>query len=280
MTTQSGSLLIGIFRNVKDAEDAIVGLKEQGFAADRIGAAFAAPATTTAASAGPPGREPQAAWFGKLRRIFNESGAPGGDASAPVREYGATDFEASLTGFGIPSARARELAGEIGRGGAIVTVNPGGRERQATEILERYHGHVRHEDATAEQAAEATNKPQTEVEPGHIQLFGEVLRVHKQRVDHGEVRVRKESVTEMRTVEVPVTREQLVVERSERASPGERGGEIRIPLNEEQVSVDKETALLGEYRAGKRETTGTENVEGQVRREKLVVDDDQVKKGR
>ena len=46
-----------------------------------------------------------------------------------------------------------------------------------------------------------------------VQLFGEVLRVHKERISRGEVRVRKDVVTENQTIEVPVTREELVLER-------------------------------------------------------------------
>ena len=67
-------------------------------------------------------------------------------------------------------------------------------------------------------------------EPGHIQLYGEELRVHKEKVGSGDVRVRKESVTEMRTVEVPVTREQLVVEHTD-GSPASRAEENTCPAD-------------------------------------------------
>ena len=41
-----------------------------------------------------------------------------------------------------------------------------------------------------------------------IQLLGEILRVHKERVSRGEVRLRKEVVTEQQNIEVPTTREE------------------------------------------------------------------------
>jgi stress response protein YsnF len=48
----------------------------------------------------------------------------------------------------------------------------------------------------------------------NIQLYGEVLRVQKDRVSRGEVRLRKEVTTTTQTVEVPVIREELVLERA------------------------------------------------------------------
>ena len=69
-----------------------------------------------------------------------------------------------------------------------------------------------------------------------IQLREEELQVHKQLVETGKVRVRKEVVTEHRTIEVPVQREEIVIERHAPNSapvpdsdigPGE---EIHIPV--------------------------------------------------
>ena len=50
-------------------------------------------------------------------------------------------------------------------------------------------------------------------EGARIQLREEELQVHKQLVEVGAVRVRKEVVTEHRTIEVPVQREEIVIER-------------------------------------------------------------------
>jgi uncharacterized protein (TIGR02271 family) len=44
-------------------------------------------------------------------------------------------------------------------------------------------------------------------------LYGEVLRVHKDSVNRGATRLRKEVHTTTQLVEVHVTREELVVER-------------------------------------------------------------------
>lgn len=110
-------------------------------------------------------------------------------------------------------------------------------------------------------------------EPGHIQLYGEELSVHKERVGSGDVRVRKESVTEMQTVQVPVTREHLVVEHTD-GSPASRAEELRIPLSEERVRVEKDLRLREEYKVGKRDVTKNEPVTESLRRERLLIDHD------
>jgi uncharacterized protein (TIGR02271 family) len=113
-----------------------------------------------------------------------------------------------------------------------------------------------------------------------VQLFGEVLRVHKERISRGEVRVRKDVVTENQTIEVPVMREELVLERvavsentpAPSASIG-RSQEIRVPLSEEKVRLEKQPVLREEINVGKRDVADVERVSADVRREELRVDD-------
>ena len=109
-----------------------------------------------------------------------------------------------------------------------------------------------------------------------IHLVSEVLRVHKERVQRGEVRLRKEVVTETQNVEVPVSREELVVERvpvegreagSAEVGTGEQ--EIRVPLTEEQVRVEKKPVVNEEIRVGKRQVEQSQRVSDTVRREEL-----------
>jgi uncharacterized protein (TIGR02271 family) len=114
-----------------------------------------------------------------------------------------------------------------------------------------------------------------------VQLFGEVLRVHKERISRGEVRVRKDVVTENQTIEVPVTREELVLERVA-ASPNTpassadigRSQEIRVPLSEDSVRVEKQPVVREEVKVGKREVSDVARVGDEVRREELRVDSD------
>jgi uncharacterized protein (TIGR02271 family) len=113
-----------------------------------------------------------------------------------------------------------------------------------------------------------------------VQLFGEVLRVHKERAKRGEVLVRKDVVTEQQSIEVPITREELVLERVDVAStpaPSAKIGqsqEIRVPLAEERVRVEKQPVVREEVKVGKREVSDVARVGDDVRHEELRVDSD------
>ena len=82
----------------------------------------------------------------------------------------------------------------------------------------------------------------------------------------------------MRTIEVPVTREELVVEREPAADgtlagePIEPPQEIRIPLSEERVSVEKQAVVLEEVEIGTRRVADTERISESVRHEELRAD--------
>jgi len=109
-----------------------------------------------------------------------------------------------------------------------------------------------------------------------IQLREERLKVSKTPVETGNVHVRKEVHTDHQTIDVPVEREEVVIERrpaSGHAASGDIGNEeIRIPVKEEKVNVSKETVVKEEVSVGKRKVQGTEHVSGDVRKEELKVD--------
>jgi len=111
-----------------------------------------------------------------------------------------------------------------------------------------------------------------------IQLREERLKVDKKPVQAGEVRVRKEVHTEHKTVEVPVEREEVVIERrpaSGRSAKGDMGeDEIVIPVKEEHVSVTKTPVVTEEVSVGKRKVRDTQHVAETVRKEELKVDRD------
>jgi hypothetical protein len=65
----------------------------------------------------------------------------------PEHGYSAPAFESSFQGMGLSGEEARRLSGELGRGGAVVTVRAGTRTALAEGILERNHGRVRIEAA-------------------------------------------------------------------------------------------------------------------------------------
>ena len=109
-----------------------------------------------------------------------------------------------------------------------------------------------------------------------IQLREERLKVSKTPVETGNVHVRKEVHTDHQTIDVPVEREEVVIERrpaSGHAASGDiRNEEIRIPVKEEKVNVSKDTVVKEEVSVGKRKVQDTEHVSGTVRKEELKVD--------
>jgi uncharacterized protein (TIGR02271 family) len=218
-----------------------------------------------------------------------------------------SDLHGSFTAMNIPPERARYFAHRFGRGtnSAVVTVQAGGRITEAESILLRYNGDLGESAATYDYTSSesAYDYPSSESEgtatatgelthdrdsledlrrtgsPRTVQLLGEVLRVHKDRVNRGEARIRKEVVTENQSVQVPVQREELVVERrrvdGERPASGTpRNEEIRIPLSEEQARVAKSTVVREEVSIGKKPVEQVRDLNSDVRHEELVVDDD------
>ncbi len=181
----------------------------------------------------------------------------------------------------VPDDRSRYFNHRFGSSedGVIVTVSAPGRETEAETILRQYGADLGDESAQYDYASQPAQPTRTEGAQ-NIQLLGEALRVHKDRISRGEVTLRKEVTTEMQTIQVPVTREELVIERHAVAGgttpTGKIGdtGEIRIPLSEERASIDKQTFVREEVSVGKREVEDVRQLSGEVRSEELVVDDE------
>ena len=119
----------------------------------------------------------------------------------------------------------------------------------------------------------------------------EHLKVGKEDHVAGKARLRKRVVTEREQVDVPVEREELVVEREpvDPNSPQARAGagsldnaqetDETITLHEERPVVDKETVATEKVNVGKRKVVDTETVGDEVRKEKIDVETDDVTRG-
>ncbi|KAA0955506.1 YsnF/AvaK domain-containing protein [Sporosarcina sp. ANT_H38] len=111
-----------------------------------------------------------------------------------------------------------------------------------------------------------------------LQLHEEKLKVDKERYQAGEVNVTKHVVEDTQTVEVPVTREEVYIERravTEETAAGEvfdDGENIHIPVMEERIEVTKRPVVKEEIIVGKREVHDTETVSERVRREEADID--------
>ena len=111
-----------------------------------------------------------------------------------------------------------------------------------------------------------------------IERSEERLTVDKDRQQVGSVRVGKRVVEETQSVDVPVTREELVIERRPVDRPaGQTMSEdnVEIPVYGEQVRTGKETRVVEELEVGKTAETDTQRVTDTVRREEFDVDVDE-----
>ena len=118
---------------------------------------------------------------------------------------------------------------------------------------------------------------QEESESSHIPLIEEKLNISKREVTYKEATLIKEPVTEMKTVEVPVTHEELIVERrppteattsqDELKSPVTTKEEIKIPLKKEEIEVRKEPYVKEEIVIKKRRVAETKTITEEVKSE-------------
>jgi uncharacterized protein (TIGR02271 family) len=210
----------------------------------------------------------------------------------------------ALVGMGIPEDEAKYYEEEVRGGRTLVTVKAGGRYAEARDLLRNNGAYdIENRDvvgaatggaygaaetrATATRAAGSASPTPPPAPAGRttreagdtVQLREEELRASKQRVEAGEVIVRKDVVEEKRTVEVPVRREEVYVERRPVEGRPVAGGEIReseqeirVPVMEEDVRVEKVPVVKEEIRVGKREVEETRAVAATVRKEVADID--------
>ncbi|ARE88532.1 YsnF/AvaK domain-containing protein [Clostridium formicaceticum] len=114
------------------------------------------------------------------------------------------------------------------------------------------------------------------VDDEKLRLRQEELDISKNRVQVGEVELSKEIIEEQKIVDVPVTHEEVVIERraiNNEASDSPITDEeaIHIPISEEQVQVGKHTVVTGEIEVHKREVEDTKHIEETLKREEAHV---------
>ena len=114
---------------------------------------------------------------------------------------------------------------------------------------------------------------------GEIVRSEEQLNVSKDRVETGEVRLRKYVVNETETVEVPVEREEVRVVRepitdADRANYDGNIGEqeASVTLSEDRVNVSKESVPVEKVSLEKDTVRDTETVSEEVRKERFETD--------
>jgi uncharacterized protein (TIGR02271 family) len=270
----------GYFRDTKKAERAVTALRQAGFAqigiASRKSDDAEKMADRTDAKAG---LAVSSASGGVLEETGGES-----DYADPQ------DVQATLVAAHIPEDQARGFQEKLQHGGALVTVEtvaPRGTEARRlleSEGAEDSGSSTTGYAATPAPATTPVHEPPRAAAPetaagAHVfNLHGELLRIHKERVQRGEVRLRKETVTEHQNINVPVTHEQVVIERSPAAegtpasSSADEAREVRIPLTQEKVSVEKQPVVTEQVRVAKKEVQDTQPVREELRHDELEVE--------
>jgi uncharacterized protein (TIGR02271 family) len=256
MTTFNRSFVIAAFQDNDQAQQAIQDLMNAGFSRDQI------------------------------RYSVRQGGG------------GITD---DLVNMGIPQQEADYYNNEFQQGHTVVTVNTRDQQQQAYDILMRDGGYDFNRSqgqastyaantassaaSTASGATSATTASTQNAatvpageETQNIELRAEQLQPQTRWQQAGEVELRKNVVAEQQTVDVPVTHEEVYIQRQPGSGQvsdtpiSDDGETIRVPVNEEQVDINKQTVVTGEVAVGKRQVQQTQQYSDTVRREELDVD--------
>jgi uncharacterized protein (TIGR02271 family) len=311
MAAQTQGTVVGVFSDHDRARQAIKALKDSGFTESQIGVAsahseglrrvsgddagddsYVAEGATAGVAAG--------AGLGALWGLGILAGAlpaigpaiAGGTLAAILSSAAAGAAAAglggALLGMGVSKDEAEYYESELKSGRTVVTVSAGSRRSEAQSILQRYGAYDMATRSSATSAATMSSAPTSSssfassassarpAAGNTVQAREEELHVDKTRAKTGEVHVRKETHVEHKTIDVPVTREEVVIERRPvggKAATGDAGREeIRIPVSEEQVNVQKQTVVKEEVSVGKRKVQDTKRVDADLKKEEIKVD--------
>lgn len=132
--------------------------------------------------------------------------------------------------------------------------------------------------ATADRAASASA---LDGDKQTVQVHEEELEARAVAREAGEVRLTKDVVEETKTIEVPVRREEVRVERHAASGEAQTGdhpdafsdGSITVPVMQEEVEVRKVVRPVEEIEISKVQTQDTETVSVTVRKERVDIDD-------
>ena len=300
MATKQNGTVVAAFDDRLHAQQAVQDLKRSGFRDDQIGVAgrnsedvkgenhddengsYASEGATAGLATG---AGIGALWgLGVLAGVLPVIGpAIAGGTLAVILSSAAAGAAAAglagaLIGLGMSKEEADYYEGELKAGRTIVTVTAAGRESEALRILRRHQGYTladRRQPLAASNTATASGQG-SEV----VRAHAEQLHVEKQNVQTGDVKLRKEVHTEHKTIEVPVEREEVVIERhpvagqSAAGSTIHEGQEIRVPVREEQIHVEKQPVVTEEVAVGKRKVRESKRVSDTVRKEEIKVETD------
>ena len=120
----------------------------------------------------------------------------------------------------------------------------------------------------------AESQLQLSAEDRRLELREEELHVHKEQVEAGWVRLQREVVPEHATMDVPIRREEVIVEHhlvERRPSDTPVGSQqpLEVAVRQETVDVETPPVAYEQVRIGSRPVQETQHVSDSVRREEL-----------
>jgi uncharacterized protein (TIGR02271 family) len=153
--------------------------------------------------------------------------------------------------------------------------------RDSPSTANDYSSSSKNMDVTAEEEQDKSNVSQDT--SARVPVMEERLNVSKEE-STADATVTKEPVTETKTIEIPVTHEEITIEKRpprdrkytsiSSENPVESKTEIKIPLKKEEVEVIKQPYVKEEVVVKKNPVTKTQQVTEQVRSEKVNIADD------
>jgi len=176
--------------------------------------------------------------------------------------------------YGLGTASAAEDRGTYANYSSVDpgAVGPGMREGD-TETGE-FRGHAEEDEGVA-QTSGSDLEDEDEL---RVQRTEEELAAGTREREAGQLKVRKRVRTDRERIEVPTRHEVVSVERvpvEGEVSEAEIGeDEVRVPVTEEEVVVEKRPVAKEEVRIRKDVVSGTETVQEDVRREEIEVEDE------
>ncbi len=289
----TGRTVIGVFDEAANADRAIDALQNAGFSSSQIHHSGRGAAAT-------------GGFFEGVKNFFS------GDDTA-----GSGHVANDLTGMGVSNDEAQYYENEYNNGRTVVSIDAGDRAAEAKTILDTNgaYNYANQRGNTTRGTSTATTTDTTTNTTGYdrtrdanytdtattgttgydrtrdanyanqaddqqsMRLRQEQLNVSKQQVQSGEVTLGKQVIEEQKTVNVPVTREEVYIENrpvsgnvTDDGTPIGEGANIRVPVSEERVNVSKDTVTTGEVSIGKRAVQENQQVTDTVRREEARLD--------
>jgi uncharacterized protein (TIGR02271 family) len=219
--------------------------------------------------------------------------------STPAEEETIIGTFADVQAADAAASAARKAGFQVERrSGGAVAVQTGQRHMAAEEIGAIFAAYGAREYGGGSAAGStAAQEQRTRAEAGaKVELLEEQLTPHTRPVQTGEVTIRKETRTETRTIEVPVRREELIIERHsvdrapvdtssqapadplveqllDRLRHLKAGETLRIPIIEEEVVIQKRPVVVEEITLGKRTIEDVQELSDTVKREEVRIEE-------